>query len=197
MSRSSSRFRTSIRSMPSLKTPNETITNIQANGTEHNPSNDQANQTQEEPIAPSTYTLQSSENIAQPNAISILLPSNTHEVELQRRLNEMEKLIRRIHGIPTPIKKSFVDSYADSPFTDNIALVEMPYKFSFPNMKLYNRTSDPDNHIAQYKQHMFTTAIPRDIREACICKGFGSSLIGLALPWYTISLTIRFVHLPS
>ena len=32
---------------------------------------------------------------------------------------------------------------------------------------------------------MFTTAIPRDLREACMCKGFGSSLIGPALQWYT------------
>ncbi|KAL5542642.1 hypothetical protein UlMin_010352 [Ulmus minor] len=32
---------------------------------------------------------------------------------------------------------------------------------------------------------MFTTAIPRDLRKACMCKGFGSSLIGPALQWYT------------
>ncbi|KAL5563293.1 hypothetical protein UlMin_033040 [Ulmus minor] len=61
----------------------------------------------------------------------------------------------------------------------------MPRKFSFPNMKLYDGTTDPDDHIAQYKQRMFTTAIPRDLREACMCKGFGSSLIGPALQWYT------------
>ncbi|XP_057811605.1 uncharacterized protein LOC131025838 [Salvia miltiorrhiza] len=32
---------------------------------------------------------------------------------------------------------------------------------------------------------MFTVAIPRDMREACMCKGFDSSLIGPALQWYT------------
>ncbi|KAL5760612.1 hypothetical protein ACOSQ2_019450 [Xanthoceras sorbifolium] len=32
---------------------------------------------------------------------------------------------------------------------------------------------------------MFTAAIPRDLREACMCKGFGSSLVGPALQWYT------------
>ena len=61
----------------------------------------------------------------------------------------------------------------------------MPQKFSFPNMKLYGRTTDPDDHIAQYKQQMFTTTILRDLREACICKGFRSSLIGPTLQWYT------------
>ncbi|OVA11543.1 hypothetical protein BVC80_5069g1 [Macleaya cordata] len=52
-------------------------------------------------------------------------------------------------------------------------------------MKLYDGTTDPDDHIAQYKQRMFTAAIPRDLREVCMCKGFGSSLIGPALQWYT------------
>ncbi|KAL5550200.1 hypothetical protein UlMin_000376 [Ulmus minor] len=32
---------------------------------------------------------------------------------------------------------------------------------------------------------MFTTVIPRDLREACMCKCFGSSLIGPALQWFT------------
>ena len=60
----------------------------------------------------------------------------------------MEDLIRTIPRMLAPIKKSFVNSYVDSPFIDNIALVEMPRKFSFPNMKLYDETTDPDDHIA-------------------------------------------------
>src|SRR5437667_7902911 len=32
---------------------------------------------------------------------------------------------------------------------------------------------------------MFTAAIPRELREACMCKAFGSSLVGPALRWYT------------
>ena len=63
----------------------------------------------------------------------------------------MEDLIRRVPGMSAPIKKISINSYVDSPFTDNIALVEMPYKLSFPNMKLYDETSDSNDHIAQYK----------------------------------------------
>ena len=84
-----------------------------------------------------------------------------------------------------PIKKSYVNCYVDLPFTNNIALVEMPKKFSFPNMKLYDGTMDLDNHITQYCQRMFTTAIPRNMREACMSKGFVSSLIGPILQLYT------------
>ncbi|XP_057775342.1 uncharacterized protein LOC130994313 [Salvia miltiorrhiza] len=61
----------------------------------------------------------------------------------------------------------------------------MPKKFSFPHMKMFDGASDPDDHIAQYRQRMFTIAIPRDMREVCMFKGFGSSLIGSALQWYT------------
>ena len=105
--------------------------------------------------------------------------------ELSRRFTEMEALIQRIPGVPTPIKKSTASSFADSPFIDSIALVDMPRKFSFPDMKQFEGTTDPDDHIAQYKQRMFIIAIPRDLREACMCKAFGSSLSGPALQWYT------------
>ncbi|KAK4836985.1 hypothetical protein QYF36_001900 [Acer negundo] len=97
----------------------------------------------------------------------------------------MEALIQRIPRVPAPIKKSTTNSFADSPFVDDIALTEMPRKFNFPNMKQYEGTTDPDDHIAQYKQRMFTVAIPHDLREACMCKTFGSSLNGPALQWYT------------
>ena len=52
-------------------------------------------------------------------------------------------------------------------------------------MKTYDGTTDPTDHIASYKQRMFTTAIWREQHEACICKSFGSNLQGPALQWYT------------
>ena len=115
--------------MPSLKTPDHTITNVQGNGLRHNPTNDQPNQIQEEPTTLLVNAQHPSGNIIQPNALSVPLSSTTHEAKLQRQLNEMEDLIRRIPGIPTPIKKSSVNSYVNSPFTDNITLVEMSHKF--------------------------------------------------------------------
>lgn len=45
-------------------------------------------------------------------------------------------------------------------------------------------TSDPDNHVAQYKQRMLTVAIQKEQREAALCKGFGSTLTGPTLQWY-------------
>ncbi|KAL5813136.1 hypothetical protein ACOSQ3_028086 [Xanthoceras sorbifolium] len=92
---------------------------------------------------------------------SHLAPSNPNRVsieptlanrDLARRFAEMEALIQRIPGLPAPIKKSTANSFADSSFVDTIALMEMPRKFNFPGMKQYDGTTDPDDHIAQYRQ---------------------------------------------
>ena len=114
------------------------------------------------------------------------LPSLNDSIEkvIAKRFVKMEAMIQRIPGVPTPIKKSLPHSYADSPFVDSITLVEIPKKLSFPNMKTYDGTTDPTDHIASYKLHLFTIAIPREQREACMCKSFGSSLQGPALQWY-------------
>ena len=62
------------------------------------------------------------------------------------------------------------DSYADNPFTDEITLNEMPMKFSFPNIKAYDGTSDQDDHVAQYRQRMLDVALPKESREATCAK---------------------------
>ena len=93
----------------------------------------------------------------------------------------MEAMIQRIPRVPTLLKKSLLYSYVDSPFVDSITLVEMPKKLSFPNMKINDATTDPTDHIMSYKQRIFMAAIPREQREACMCKSFSSSLQGPTL----------------
>ena len=58
---------------------------------------------------------------------------------------------------------------------------------------MYDGTGDLDDHFAQYKQHILTVAIPKEAREATMCKGFGLTLIGPALQWY-INLPNGFIH---
>ena len=94
-------------------------------------------------------------------------------------------MVERLPGVAPPIRRSDPRSYSDTPFVEEIASVEMPRKFSFPSIKMYEGTGDPDNHVAQYKQRMLAVAIPREAREATMCKGFGSILTGPALQWYT------------
>ena len=81
------------------------------------------------------------------------------EQMFSKKLDAMQSMVERLPGVAPPIRKSNPGSYADTPFTDNIALIEMPRKFSFPNIKMYDGTGDPDDHIDQYKQRMLVVAL--------------------------------------
>ena len=109
--------------------------------------------------------------------------SNATET-MRKELFDLKEIVKRIPGVPKPLEKATPLSYADSPFCDNIALVETPKRFAVPAMKAYDGTTDPQEHVAQYKQRMFTVPITRELREPCMCKGFGSTLTGPALQWY-------------
>ncbi|XP_074299359.1 uncharacterized protein LOC141630436 [Silene latifolia] len=93
-------------------------------------------------------------------------------------------LARRILGIARPLEKAAQDSYADSPFVDDIALVGVLKGCVPPAMTLYDRTTDPLDHINHYKQKMMVITATGTLKEACVCKGFGSTLSGAALQWF-------------
>ena len=100
-----------------------------------------------------------------------------------KRLDAMQSMVERLPGVAPFIRKSNPDSYADTPFTDEITLIEMPREFSFPSIKAYDGTTDPDDHVAQYRQRMLAVALPKELCEATMCKGFGCTLTGPALQW--------------
>nr|VDC67068.1 unnamed protein product [Brassica rapa] len=43
----------------------------------------------------------------------------------------MQSMVERLPGVAPPIRRSNPNSYADTPFVEEIASVEMPIKFSF------------------------------------------------------------------
>ncbi|KAF2596596.1 hypothetical protein F2Q68_00010306 [Brassica cretica] len=95
--------------------------------------------------------------------------------------SEMETDKETPEGASTARPTKRPQLYVEPPFADDITLVEMPRKFSFPNIRMYDSTNDPDDHVAQYKQHMLTVAIQIELREANMWKGFGSTLTGPTL----------------
>uniref|UniRef100_A0A0D3BVK6 Uncharacterized protein n=1 Tax=Brassica oleracea var. oleracea TaxID=109376 RepID=A0A0D3BVK6_BRAOL len=90
------------------------------------------------------------------------------EQMFSRRFDAMQSMVERLPGVSPPIRRSNPDSYADTPFAEEIASVEMPRKFSFPRIKMYDGTGDPDDHIVQYKQRMLKVALPKECRKATI-----------------------------
>lgn len=61
--------------------------------------------------------------------------------------------------------------FTDSPFANQYD--GYATQIHIPNNEVVQRTTDPDDNIAHNKQRMFAVSIPR---EACMCKGFGSSV---------------------
>ncbi|XP_074297349.1 uncharacterized protein LOC141628061 [Silene latifolia] len=93
-------------------------------------------------------------------------------------------LVRRHSCVARPLEKAARDSYADSPFVDDIALVGVPKGCVPPAIMLYGGTTDPLDHINHYKQKMMVITATVTLKEACMCKGFGSTLSGSALQWF-------------
>ncbi|XP_074306208.1 uncharacterized protein LOC141641449 [Silene latifolia] len=83
------------------------------------------------------------------------------EAYIEQNYQELRNLLRRVPGMPPPMEMATPDSYADSPFTDAIAAVALPKGFSVPTMTLFDGTTDPCDHISQYKQKMMQFASSR------------------------------------
>lgn len=73
--------------------------------------------------------------------------ANYMEEVFYKKIKVAWSLIYTLPGVPPPIRRSVLDSYVDTPFADEIPLIEMARKFSFQNMRLYDINSDPDNHV--------------------------------------------------
>ncbi|KAF2534986.1 hypothetical protein F2Q68_00020642 [Brassica cretica] len=177
------RFQTQVCPMPTLETPNS--------GTDANlpttvPGGDAY--TREKAKDAQTYDVEDSDSEHEPDkeasdeAARTESPMIAHLHQMfSDNLDAMQSMVERLQGVAPPIRKSNPDSYDDTPFTDEITLIEMPRKFSFSSIKAYDGTTDPDDHVAQYRQRMLAVALPKGSREATMSKGFGSTLTGPAL----------------
>lgn len=109
---------------------------------------------------------------------------NEVQKRLENQIRELEAMISRVSRVPAPIKKHHLQSFVDSPFSEEICMSEMPSHFIYPTMKMYDGIGDPENQIAQYKQRVHITVVHQYQRETCMRKGFGLSLAGQALQWF-------------
>ncbi|KAF2578270.1 hypothetical protein F2Q68_00005187 [Brassica cretica] len=138
--------------MPTLETPNS------GTGTTLLPTTSQGDAaTREKTNGAQTYDVEDSESDPESDKEA---PEGTAKIEspmvayleqmFSKRLDAIQSMVQRLPGVAPPIRKSNPDFYAGTPFTDEITLIGMPRKFSFPNIKAYDGTNDPDDHVAQY-----------------------------------------------
>nr|XP_043619741.1 uncharacterized protein LOC122591543 [Erigeron canadensis] len=102
---------------------------------------------------------------------------------IAREFHRIKDMISSVPGFCNPIPEVNPVSYLINRYGDMIANVEIPKKFQVPNMKPYDGTTDPQEHIALYLEKMETVPIPSNLKEACLCRSFGSTLSGSALKW--------------
>ena len=92
-------------------------------------------------------------------------------------------MVSSVPGIIQPIPEVSLACHMVSRFAPPICDVEIPKRIQTPSMKLYDGSTDPKEHVAQYRERMEINPIPANLKEACLCKGFGSTLTGTALKW--------------
>ncbi|KAJ0874581.1 putative retrotransposon gag domain, aspartic peptidase domain superfamily [Helianthus annuus] len=120
---------------------------------------------------------------------------------MARELQKLKDMISSVPGVVKPIPEIADGSHKVSRFAPPICDAEVPKRFHIPAMKLYDGTTDPEEHIAQYRERMEINPIPEKLKEACLCKGFGSTLTGSALKWllslppYSITSFANLVNL--
>ena len=72
----------------------------------------------------------------------------------------------------------------DTPFTDDVSLIDPPAHFTTPKFTFYDSTPDPGDHIIHYRQAMIPICIPNGKMDVVMCKVFASSLTGSAMQWF-------------
>lgn len=103
---------------------------------------------------------------------------------LEAQNRKILNLLTKLPGVPVAVAVEAVDGYAQSPFVDELARIRIPKKVNIPPFtKLYDGSTDPVDHVAQYKQRMWQLSIPFHKMEATMCKSFGATLCGPALQW--------------
>ncbi|KAF2571952.1 hypothetical protein F2Q70_00003768 [Brassica cretica] len=137
------RFQTQVRPILTLETPNsETGVNFPTTA----PGGDAS--TREKAKDAQTYDMEDRDSEpehdkeASDGAARAESPMIAHLHHMfSERLDAMQSMVQRLLGVAPPIRKSNPDSYADTPFTNEITLIEMPRKFSFHCIKAYDSTT--------------------------------------------------------
>ena len=131
-----------------------------------------------------------------PQSQSILLPEDPAYSIITNMRREMEELKEAVKsslpGMRIPIKRSRAGTISDTPFLESITAVDLPRKFSLPDMKTYDGSTDPDDHVIRYKYKMMSMGLAPNQWEAGMCRGFGETLAGPALTWF-INLPYRTI----
>ena len=79
---------------------------------------------------------------------------------MAKELQKLKDMIASVPGVVQPIPEVSSESHKLSKFAYPICDAEIPKRFQTLNMKLCNGTTDPEEHVAQYRERMEINPIP-------------------------------------
>ncbi|XP_068224445.1 uncharacterized protein [Palaemon carinicauda] len=134
------------------------------------------------PDRPPRISLERADEPQHPRNLPVADPAQQLIASMREEMEEFRKsVMASLPRVKLPIKRSRASTIADTPFTESITSVELLRKFSPPDMRLYDGTSDPNDHVVHYKYKMMSMALSQHQWEAGMCMGFGETLAGPAL----------------
>ena len=83
-------------------------------------------------------------------------------------------------GVGTNVMKKVLSQISKSPFTRGIEKAKLPRRFHQPTFTMYNKRTNPVEHVSQFKQKMAVHS--QD--EALLCRVFPSSLGSMPMRWF-------------
>ena len=106
-------------------------------------------------------------------------PSESYSCEEEHSHKRRRKSSSR-RGVGTKVMKKALSQISKSSFTRGIEKAKFPRRFHQPMFTMYNRRTDPVEHVSQYKQKM----VVHSQDEALLCRVFPSSLGPMPMKWF-------------
>ena len=76
------------------------------------------------------------------------------------------------------------EPYLKNPFRRRLANKDIPDGFKMPDIKSYDGTGDPLEHLEQIRTKLVMANVPPGFEEICMCRGLAYSLTGKAVKWF-------------
>ena len=106
-------------------------------------------------------------------------PSESYSCEEEHSRKRRRKSPSR-RGVGTNVMKKALSQISKSPFTRGIEKAKLPRRFHQPTFTMYNRRTDPVEHVSQFKQNM----VVHSQDGALLCRIFPSSLGPMLMRWF-------------
>ena len=106
-------------------------------------------------------------------------PSESYSYEEERSRKKRRRSLSR-RGVGTNVMKKALSQISKTPFARGIEKAKLPRRFHQPAFTIYNRRTDPVEHVSQFKQKMAVHS--QD--EALLCRVFPSSFRLMLMRWF-------------